>query len=273
GFTRYLANSRLMKGELSNAGSRREKLLFDSGFQDKERPQLKIVVAPVSFLWPGFNGVVRYGLWSQLAIALIFGALCQSTLALNFLWCDFLSQYVKNALYVGLFVSWFFLNVVASVRLKQYEKMRRSDSRGEAFLEAQTHYLKGNWFETECCLKTILKKNPLDADAILFLATLYRHVKRFSEAKRMLAALEKLDDAYRWQYEITLEKNFLREDVKNERSELKAEIESDDLSSGMVPNDGLSNDSSERVILKGSFESDQESDEIRLDQKKVRKAG
>ncbi len=180
---------------------------------------MKIIAAAFSFLWPGFSGVVRYGLWSQLAIALIFGALGQTTLALLFLWCDYLSQFVKNSLYVGLFGSWFFLNCFANVRLKRYERMRESDSRGEAFLEAQTHYLKGNWFETECCLKTILKNNPFDADSILFMATLYRHTGRFSEAKRMLVSLEKLDAAYRWQYEIALEKKILREEAEYSRKE------------------------------------------------------
>ena len=178
---------------------------------------MKFIVASISFLWPGFSGIIRYGLWSQLAIALLFGALCQGVLVLTFLWCDFLSPFIKNMLYAGLFFSWVALNIVASVRLKKYEKMRRSDREGEAFLEAQTHYLKGNWFETECCLKAILKKNPYDSEALLFMATLYRHVKRFSDAKRMLAMLEKLDSSYRWQYEIALEKKYLKEESKEEK--------------------------------------------------------
>ncbi len=234
---------------------------------------MKFIVAPFSFLWPGFNGVFRYGLWSQLAIALVFGALCQATLALDFLWCDFLSQFVKNSLHVGLFVSWVFLSVIASVRLKQYEKMRRSDSRGEAFLEAQTHYLRGNWFETECCLKKILKKNPLDADAILFLATLYRHVKRFPEAKRMLTALEKLDASYRWQYEIALEKKFLREDIEGDREESETDSASGDLQSIEASESESSTGSSEREILRGCFESSQENDESRLNRSKALKVG
>lgn len=166
------------------------------------------------FLWPGFIGVARYGLWGQLAIALAFGFLCQGVLTLNFLWCDFLSSFLRKALYSILFVSWVLFNIAANSRLKKYEKMRKNDFSGEALLEAQTHYLRGNWFETECCLKSILKKNQYDAEALLMLATLYRHVKRYEEAKKMLCLLEKLDSSSHWQYEILIEKKAIKNDEK-----------------------------------------------------------
>lgn len=178
---------------------------------------MRFILAPIFFLWPGFNGVARYGLWRQLAIALLFGFHCQATLVLNFYWCDFLSSFLKNSLYVFLFLSWAFLSVCASSHLKKYEKMRKVDSNGEAFLEAQTFYLKGDWFETECCLKAMLKKNPFDPEALLMLATLYRHVKRYVEAKRAIADLEKLDSAFHWRYEIALEKKALKEEEKTSK--------------------------------------------------------
>ncbi len=207
---------------------------------------MKFVTSPLSFLWPGFSGVARYGLWSQLAIALCFGVACQIVLSLNFLWCDFLSAFFKNSLYVGLLITWLFLNIVAGTKLKRYEKMRKSDSKGESFQEAQTYYLKGLWFEAECCLKDILKRNPFDADALLMLATLYRHVKRYSEAIRVLAELEKLDAAYRWEYEILFEKRAIKEErealeetseneeqpvepIKTEEVEVDTDIQSEDI--------------------------------------------
>ena len=187
---------------------------------------MRFLVAPIVFLWPGFRGVARYGLWSQLAIALVFGFLCQATLALNFLWSDFFSSFFHTLLRVFLLVSWILLNVVASVRLKSYKKMRASDSTGEAFLEAQTHYLKGNLFETECCLKALLKKNPYDSDALLFLATLYRHMGRYADARRYLAEMEKLDSSYRWQNEIAVEKNIIKEKELEEKESRNLSSES-----------------------------------------------
>ena len=93
--------------------------------------------------------------------------------------------------------------------------MRNLVLRGEDFLDAQTHYLRGDWFETECCLKAILKKNPYDVDSLLFLATLFRHTKRFAEAKLVLNDLEKIDASYRWRYEITLERNSLKKSTES----------------------------------------------------------
>lgn len=170
-------------------------------------------------LWPGFRGVVRFGLWDQLGIALLFGAICQLTLAVNFLWSDFLSNYSRASVGVGAVVCWIFLGAVANGRLKKYEKLRNFDANGEQFLEAQTHYLRGNWFETECCLKATLKKNPYDAEALLLLATLYRHVKRFSEARRTLFELEKLEAADFWYYEISLEKAAIQNDEREAKEE------------------------------------------------------
>ena len=175
---------------------------------------LKYFVAPISFLWPGFGGVARYGLWSQLGIALVFGAHCQATLALNFLWCDYLSNFCKTSLCVALFLSWIILGAVASSRLKRYEKTRSFDSDGSVFREAQTRYLKGEWFEAERCLKEILGKNSSDPEALLMLATLYRHIGRRGEAKTVLSDLEKLDASYRWRYEIALERKMLKEEER-----------------------------------------------------------
>ena len=213
----YFATNPLPSNLLSVKGV--DQTVSTQDYWGRERPPLRFIVASICFLWPGFNGIVRYGLWSQLAIALTFGALCQGTLALNFLWCDFLSQFVRVSLFAALFISWVALSVVASVRLRRYEKMRKADSKGQTFLEAQELYLKGNWFETECCLRALLKNNPYDADALLYLASLYRHTKRFSEAKRTISELERLDASFRWEYEIALEKKALKEEERLLREE------------------------------------------------------
>lgn len=176
---------------------------------------MKIFIVPLVFLWPGFKGVFRYGLFSHLMIALVFGGVLQGTVALNFLWCDFLSKVVRLILCSVFFLSWIFLNILASFCFKKYERMRNLVLRGEDFLDAQTHYLRGDWFETECCLKAILKKNPYDVDSLLFLATLFRHTKRFAEAKLVLNDLEKIDASYRWRYEITLERNSLKKSTES----------------------------------------------------------
>ena len=196
---------------------------------------MKNCASILCFFWPGSKGVLRYGLWDQLGLALFFGLLCNATFFLCFFWEDFLSNFAKLTLGGALLFAWLALNCVASSKLKKYERTRTADGKSEAFLEAQTHYLRGNWFETETCLKAMLKINPYDAEALLLLATLYRRLKRFAEAKRNLTALEKLDAADYWIYEIALEKNALtleekeevapkqRLDERNETEEVKVE--------------------------------------------------
>lgn len=185
---------------------------------------MRVVFSSLS-LWPGFVGVVRRGLWDQLALALLFGVLAQATLFVNFFWSDFLGGYLRASTGVVFIIAWIFLGAVASGRLKRYEKSLLFDADGALFLEAQTRYLRGEWFEAECALKSVLKKNPSDAEALLLLATLYRHIKRFSEARQTLAALEKLEAADYWAYEIGLEKRAIQTDLRALREERQAERE------------------------------------------------
>jgi len=172
--------------------------------------------------------------------------ICNATLFLCFFWEDFLSIFTRLTLGGGCLFAWIALNCVASAKLKKYERARSADGKGEAFLEAQTQYLRGNWFETECCLKAILKINPYDAEALLFLATLYRRLKRFAEAKRNLVALEKLDAANYWYYEIALEKEALALEEKEAsapktRSPEQNEVSTESDESTTGANDQISN--------------------------------
>ena len=185
---------------------------------------MRVVFSPLS-LWPGFAGVVRRGLWDQLAIALLFSALAQGALFVNFFWSDFLGGYLRASIGVVFAIAWIFLGAVANGRLKRYEKSLLFDADGALFLEAQTRYLRGEWFEAECALKSVLKKNPQDAEALLLLATLCRHVRRFAEARQTLAALEKLEAAEYWAYEISLEKQAIQTDLRELREDRRAERE------------------------------------------------
>jgi hypothetical protein len=56
-----------------------------------------------------------------------------------------------------------------------------------------------------------LKGQPGDVESRLLLATLLRHIKRYDEARRELAHLEKLERALPWQTEIAAERHWLDE--------------------------------------------------------------
>ena len=200
------------------------------------------------FFWPGSTGALRYGLWKQLGIALLFGFLCQGTLCLNFYWRDFCTGTMRIVSFLALGAAQLVLSAIAASQIKAYERMRNYDSSGKAFLEAQTLYLRGAWFEAECCLKAIMKRNPADVDAMLMLATLYRHVKRFDDARRTLSELEKFEDASFWREEIGFERQAIRED---ERAEDEPD-ESEEPDDAPVGSERVSVDGEEGVDLRAA---------------------
>jgi cytochrome c-type biogenesis protein CcmH/NrfG len=69
--------------------------------------------------------------------------------------------------------------------------------------------LRGNWFETECVLAGLLRRDLRDVDARMMLATLYRHTGRIDEAVEELDRLERIDEAAKWALEIARERRWL----------------------------------------------------------------
>jgi tetratricopeptide (TPR) repeat protein len=161
-------------------------------------------------LWPGSGGVLRQGRWSFLMIALLYGfALC-GVVMLNFYWSELLTENLRRGTYAMLVVLWLVLSNKSSRLEKQCHRMRLPPPPDkDALPDAQQHYLQGNWFEAECCLNMLLKKNPRDIEAMLMLATLYRHKERYDEAGNLLRELERLEDALPWKFEIRSEKRKL----------------------------------------------------------------
>jgi len=69
-------------------------------------------------------------------------------------------------------------------------------------IKAQTEYLQGDWYEAEKSLLLMLQEQPLDADARIMLASLYRHTKRPDLARRELKRLRQQEPTGKWQMEI-----------------------------------------------------------------------
>ena len=164
----------------------------------------------ILYLWPGSGGVLRQGRWSFLVVALVYGfALC-GVVMLNFYWSELLTENLRRGTYVILIVLWLVMSNKSSRLEKQCLRMRLPPPADkDALPDAQQHYLQGNWFEAECCLNMLLKKNPRDIEAMLMLATLYRHKDRYDEAEYLLRELDRFEDAISWKFEIRSEKRKL----------------------------------------------------------------
>lgn len=162
-------------------------------------------------LWPGFHGLVRYGRWSFLAVALTFALVLDLLLVLNFFWTSYISVLQRNILFGALLVVWVTLGAIASQMERHLEALKHADAQSDGFREALLQYLRGNWFEAQCCLNALLQRNGRDVESLLMLATLQRHTLHHEEARQTLQKLEILEEADRWFVEIETEKQLLNQ--------------------------------------------------------------
>ena len=90
----------------------------------------------------------------------------------------------------------------------------QSATQEDLFRRALTEYLRGAWFEAESLCGQVVANHPRDVDARLMLATLMRRTKRYADAGRQLAELERIESSAKWQAEIEREKRLLFEAPK-----------------------------------------------------------
>lgn len=170
-------------------------------------------------LWPGLTRLWFAGQWSGLLAAVAFAGLLNFVLAATFLWPIWQSTGWLAVFWIVVGVWW-----LASLRRAFYQrKIPAARTFGAAevdlFIQAQTEYLKGSWFEAEARLKELLARNDLDVDAQILLAGLYRHTGRIAEAHQCLRRLERIDGAEKWRLEIEDER------VRLERKTTAAEVD------------------------------------------------
>ncbi len=174
---------------------------------------------------PGFGGLLRYGRWTHLTTTLLFLWTLDCVLFINFQWTNFLPAGTGKWTFVLLFAVWLFLSAVSDYFSRKYDRIEKSDAKGELFLQTLTSYLKGNWQDAEKGAKKLLTNNARDVEAILLLATLYRHTSRYLEALEMLKRLDCLENSGRWYYEIYLEKSALQKALQGPEEEEEKEKE------------------------------------------------
>lgn len=171
--------------------------------------------------WPGFQGIARYGLWSQLGLAILFAAILDAFLLANFYWTGVLTVSQRNIILSLLFVIWITLLSLAKYRRKIFEETFAIDEKDENYRLALQHYLRGNWFETESLILPHLKKKPRDMEMLLLLATLYRHTNRLDEALTVLDRIAQVDGANYWCLEMEFERRYIAKG-KAEQMEIEA---------------------------------------------------
>ena len=169
------------------------------GVADYEFPPMGILIRS-AFLWPGLAPLWLRGQWSGLATAIAFGCLLNLALLITFAGFpaatsgDWWLPAAAWSFVLGFWVltSWF-------GRTTAREPVARRDG---WFRDAQTHYLKGHWIESETLLGKLLTEQAEDVEARLLLASVLRRTGRRGEAARLLSELNHDEAAAGWQWEV-----------------------------------------------------------------------
>jgi len=162
-----------------------------------------------AYLWPGLPQLWRYGNAAGLILALGLAVLVDVAVLATFGWTELLSPTVRSSLWIGTGILWLISVVYAANWDGNPQKGSLPAAGIDHFGEALSYYLKGNWFEAERVLATLLELRPRDLDARLLLATLLRHTGRSGEAAEQLDRIEGQDGAWKWDLEIRRERQWL----------------------------------------------------------------
>ena len=165
----------------------------------------------IFYLWPGLVGLWRYGRWPFLCTALLFALLLDALLIVGFFWTEYISSQGWTTLLLLSFLIWCLLLAASAHFASRIRHTERADGDFNQYKTAACHYLRGNWFEAECTLNSILRRNPRDVEALLLLATMYRRTERPDEARQVLQTLDRLENSRYWTLEIHAEKEFAQE--------------------------------------------------------------
>ncbi|MDR0336680.1 MAG: hypothetical protein LBI18_06275 [Planctomycetaceae bacterium] len=161
--------------------------------------------------WPGYRGIVQYGHWTFLVIALLFGLLLDVLLLANFYWTAIITNGQRNILLIIFFGAWFGLFAMAMLQSRFWNTLAKTDENDKMFREAILLYLRGDWFGVESLILPLIKKNPRDIEIHLMLATLYRHTQRSDEALAILDKLCLFEKAGHWFAEMETERRLIAE--------------------------------------------------------------
>lgn len=158
-----------------------------------------------SDLWPGAARVWHRGERWGLVLAVLFACVLNVALLTGMVWPFWVTPHVKWACLLVVAAGWGF-GVWESQRARRiWARTAEEDPQLDLFLAARAEYLRGNREEAERYLAQVLQKDEQDVEARLLLATLYRHARRWDDAKEQLRRLQRWRKAACWNREIRRE--------------------------------------------------------------------
>ena len=177
----------------------------------------------MTYLWPGLPQLWTCGSWSGLAMAVAAAAALDSLLLGTFGWSELIAENVRSAVWAACGIGWI---IAAAYSARWCRRQAAVDQQGgdeDKYGEALTQYLKGDYYQAERLLETLLRQNARDLEARLMLATLMRHTGRLEEAGRQLETLARFEGAGKWKLEIEHERELLTEAKTRKKTTVAAD--------------------------------------------------
>ncbi len=164
----------------------------------------------ITFMWPGFSQLWTRGSWVALAVAAGSGIMLNVALLGSLVWRELLPGEMCSSLWLAITLIWV-AGALYSVLLEpDLPGHHVFDDTEDPFPKAVVEYLKGNWYEAERMLTSLLRRDVRDVQARLLLIALLRRVGRLDEARRQLDTLTRFEAADNWQLEIQRERQLIQ---------------------------------------------------------------
>ncbi len=163
----------------------------------------------ITFVWPGLPQLWTRGSWIALAVAVGAGGMLNGALLSSLIWRELIPGSVRNALWMAIGLGWVTGAVYSAFFEPKLSPHQRGDLAEDPFPTAVGEYLKGNWYEAERILASLLRRDVRDVQARILLASLLRHVGRLEEAGRQIDVLTRFEAADKWQLEIQRERQLI----------------------------------------------------------------
>lgn len=176
--------------------------------------------------WPGLASLWYRAVPRSLLIAVLFCWTVGLLLLATFVWPDWIDAWVVRAGWALVSIAW----IASTIRchLSFGQLMGGPDDKATTnFVQAQSEYLKGNWFEAEALLLELLNDFPRDAEALLLLVGVLRHSQRWQPALRRLDHLETLETAEPWRFEIQRERKLIQSRMSQTQETALLEVVTD----------------------------------------------
>ena len=164
--------------------------------------------------WPGLPRLWYRGDVAGLGWALIFGAAFNLALISTFYWPSWITPWGVRGLWLAIVALSFGFGCTSWINWGEIAgKAKLDEGTEELYLEAQDHYLRGEYFEAEAALHRIFSSGKQDVEAAILMVLILRRTRRWAQALYCIDRLLLLDNAMVWQRELGLERKSIQESM------------------------------------------------------------